>query len=362
MARLQVSSDTSAFEVPAALDGAGRLTPACAAAARAMIDAHGFVVLTGLLSAAEADQGLALITATIADPERRRCTFASETDNRHLRRDFCALPASPPVLGFAALLAQRLEAVIGEYCGRSRALLEIITLTSYEGSSHQYLHRDPSGVLSLIAAVEDVSEEQGGTVFVPGTHMHPGAEMRQTGATYALMELFRRRANIGVLCHNLAKLWHMHRHRAPALAPGELRERVFSTRWDQHQPNLLRFVLGKNAEFSLAMLGPRTLWRLYRHRAEMKRLFRLVQSAPRKGTVILYRSDMIHAGPDNRSPRPRRLFGMSIARDIIEPRYWHDGYSPHPSLIAAPLSLGDLLETAPLTLAPSAPPARAATR
>jgi ectoine hydroxylase-related dioxygenase (phytanoyl-CoA dioxygenase family) len=210
--------------------------------------------------------------------------------------------------------------------------------------------------------VEDVSGEQGGTVFVPGTHMHPGAEMRQAGATYAMMELFRRRANIGVLCHNLAKLWHMHRRGAPALAPGELRERVFSTRWDQHQPNLLRFLLGKNAEFSLAMLGPRTLWRLYRHRAELKRLFRLVQSAPRKGTVILYRSDMIHAGPDNRSPRPRRLFGMSIARDIIEPKYWHDGYSPHPSLIAAPLRFGDLLETAPLTLAPPAPPARAATR
>ena len=58
---------------------------------------------------------------------------------------------------------------------------------------------------------------------------------------------------------------------------------------------------------------------------------------------------MVHAGPDNRSPRPRRFFSMSIARDIVEPKYWHDGYAPHPSLLARPLSYGDLLDwpTAP---------------
>ena len=61
-------------------------------------------------------------------------------------------------------------------------------------------------------------------------------------------------------------------------------------------------------------------------------MFRLVQTAPRKGTVILYRSDLLHAGPDNRSLHPRRFFGMSIARDVIEHKYWHDGYSPHPTL------------------------------
>ena len=49
-------------------------------------------------------------------------------------------------------------------------------------------------------------------------------------------------------------------------------------------------------------------------------------------TVILYRSDLLHAGPDNRSPYPRRFFGMSIARDIIEPKYWHDGYFAAPHL------------------------------
>jgi hypothetical protein len=35
---------------------------------------------------------------------------------------------------------------------------------------------------------------------------------------------------------------------------------------------------------------------------------------------------------------------MSIARDIIDPKYWHDGYSPHPSLTAQPMCFGDLLD------------------
>lgn len=344
MQALTVSNDTSAFEVPAVLGRDGRLTPDCVRQALALMDEAGFVILTGLLSDAEAAQGLDLIRQTIADPERTRCTFASETDNRYVRRDFCALPASPPVTHFAATLCQRLEGVFTEYCGRSRPLLEVITLTSYLGSSHQYIHRDPSGVISLLAAVEDVSDEQGGTVFVPGTHMYAGAEMKRAGATYAMMELFRRQANIRILRHNLAKLWRMRSDPAAPLAPGEFRDRVFSAKWDQHQPNLLRFLLGKNGEFSLTMLGPRTLWRLYRHRAALQRMFTLVQSAPRKGSVIIYRSDMLHAGPDNRSAQPRRFFGLSIARDLIEPKYWHDGYSPHPTLVERPLTLGDLLD------------------
>ena len=73
---LRISHDTSAYEVPAALDGAGRLTAACVARALAMMDTHGLVVLTGLLSDAEADAGLSLIRQTIADPDRARSTFA----------------------------------------------------------------------------------------------------------------------------------------------------------------------------------------------------------------------------------------------------------------------------------------------
>lgn len=340
---LKISNDTSAFEVPAVLDEKGRLTEDCVRQARTAMDIHGLVILTDLLSDEEADAGLELIRRTIDDPDRNRGSFASETDNLYVRRDFCSLPTTPPVASFAATLSQRLEGVLLEYCGRSRPLLEVTTLTSYLGSSHQYIHRDPLGVISLLAAVEDVSEQQGGTVFIPGTHTYGGAEGRHGGRARELMELFRIRCNYRILCHNLKKLWSMRQDGQAPLAPGEFLDRVFSRKWDQHQPNLLRFVLGKNSQFRLSMLGPITLWKLYRNRDALGALFSLVQTAPGKGTVILYRSDLLHAGPDNRSPHPRRFFSMSIARDIIEPKFWHDGYSPHPMLTAHPMSLGDLL-------------------
>ncbi len=355
MKALQVSHDTSAFEVPAALDDCGRLTGPCVHRALAMMDRHGLVILTGVLSVAECSAGLDLIRRTIADPDRSHSAFASETDNHYLRRDFCSLPSSPEVIGFAAMLARRLEGVIGEYCGRTRPVLEVATFTSYRGSSHQYIHRDPMGVISLFAAVEDVSAEQGGTVFVPGTHMYGGADNRHGGGAYGQMELLRTRWNARIFRHNLAKIWGMRNDAATPLAPGELRDRVFSTQWDQHQPNLLRFLTGKNAQFSLRNLTPRTLWRLLRQHRVLDARFRLVQTAPRKGSVILYRSDLLHAGPDNRALQPRRFFGMSIARDVIEHKYWHDGYSPHPTLIAQPLTFGDLLAAAPLL--PAAAPA-----
>jgi hypothetical protein len=348
---LRISHDTSAFEVPATLDADGRLSAACVGQALAMMDRHGLVLLAGLLSDAEAEAGLQLMQQTIADPDRARSAFASETDNHYVRRDFCSLPSSGEVTGFSAMLAQRLEGVIGEYCGRTRPVLEIATFTSYFGSSHQYIHRDPAGVISMFAAVEDVAPEQGGTVFVPGTHQYGGAEYAHGGAAYGLMELFRRRANARIFRHNLAKLSRMRGASEAALAPGEFRDRVFSTKWDQHQPNLLRFMLGKNSQFSLRHLGPKTLWQLLRRGEELDALFQPVQAAPRKGTVILYRSDLLHAGPDNRTARPRRFFGMSIARDHLATKYWHDGYSPHPTLLADPLTFGDLLEAAPLTLA-----------
>ncbi|QDH32986.1 phytanoyl-CoA dioxygenase family protein [Porphyrobacter sp. YT40] len=359
MKALQVSNDTSAFEVPAALDDCGRLAEPCVRQALAMMDRHGLVILTGLLSDAEAATGLDLIRRTIADPDRSHSAFASETDNRYLRRDFCALPSSPEVIGFAAMLARRLEGVLGEYCGRTRPVLEVATFTSYRGSSHQYIHRDPMGVISLFAAVEDVSAEQGGTVFVPGTHMYGGADNRHGGGAYEQMERFRTRWNARIFRHNLAKIWRMRNDAATPLAPGELRDRVFSTQWDQHQPNLLRFLTGKNAQFSLRHLGPRTLWRLLRQGRSLDARFRLVQTAPRKGSVILYRSDLLHAGPDNRALQPRRFFGMSIARDVIEHKYWHDGYSPHPTLVAQPLTFGDLLASEPLSTAAAAPALRA---
>lgn len=349
MQTFAVSHVAAHLEVSAVLDAQGRLTADCAGRALAMMDEHGLVILTGLLSDAEADAGLALMQATIADPDRARSTFASETDNLYRRRDFCSLPSSEPVKRFAATLAQRLEGVLSEYCGRSRPVLEIATFTSYIGSSHQYIHRDPAGVISMFAAVEDVSLQQGGTVFVPGTHQYGGSGNRHGGAAHALMELFRIRCNARIMRHNFAKLRAMRQGGEAPLAPGEFRDRVFSTQWDQHQPNLLRFLLGKNAQFSLRNLSPRTLWKLWRQGAALDRMFGLVQTAPRKGSVILYRSDLMHAGPDNCASAPRRFFGMSIARDVIEHKYWHDGYSPHPTLTAEPLTYGDLLAMPTLT-------------
>lgn len=345
MNELKVSNDTSAFEVPAAIDETGRLTDDCLGQAITMMDTHGLVILTNLLSHSEAEIGLELVHQTINDPDRSHSSFASETDNLYVRRDFCALPSTAPVIRFAATLAQRLAGIYAEFSGHTRPVLEVATFTSYIGSSHQYIHRDPEGIISLFAALEDVSDQQGGTVFVPGTHMYGGAGNTHGGKAYELMELFRIRSNYRIFRHNLKKLWRMRKDKTPPLAAGEFRDRVFSTKWDQHQPNLLRFMLGKNSQFSLRMLGPATLWKLYRHRDELDRLFSLVQVAPRKGSVILYRSDLLHAGPDNRSPHPRRFFGMSIARDKIEQKYWYDGYSPHPTLIDNPLQLGDLLRS-----------------
>lgn len=157
-------------------------------------------------------------------------------------------------------------------------------------------------------------------------------------------------SNIHVFRHNFRKLWDMRKGRGAPLAPGEFRDRVFSTKWDEYQPNILRFLMNRNTHLTLSTFGPRTLIDLYRQRAAIRDNFHIVRTAPRKGTVIVFRSDVIHAGPDNRSPRPRRLYGMSISRDIIDPEHLFDGYSPHPSLIAHPMTFGDLLNTPPLVV------------
>jgi ectoine hydroxylase-related dioxygenase (phytanoyl-CoA dioxygenase family) len=350
MYELKVSNDTSQFEVPAVLDEAGKLTDHCVRQAIATIDTHGFVILTNLLSDDEADAALELVRQTADDPDRNLCTFASETDNRYKRRDFCSLPSTPVMKGLAGTMCQRLEGVVKEYCRPSHRLLEAITLTSYLGSSHQYFHRDPPNVLSFFAAFEDISSEQGGTVFVPGTHRYAGVEKRHGGRSFELMNLFLVRSNIAIFWQNLRMLWRMRTDKDAPLAPGEFRDRVFSTKWDEYQPNFLRFLLGRNTHLSLGTLRPSTLLKLYRERETLDKLFYFVRTAPRKGTVIAFRSDVIHAGPDNRSPQPRRLYGMSISRDIIDGEHLFDGYSPHPSLIAQPMTFGDLLNTPPMAV------------
>lgn len=345
---LNISNDTSLFEVPAVLDAAGKLSDDCARETISKIDTYGFAILTDLLSHDEADEALEMVRQVADDPERNLCTFASETDNRYKRRDFCSLPPTPFVNSFAGTLCQRLERVISEYCRPSHRLLEAITLTSYQGSSHQYFHRDPPNVLSFFGAFEDVSEDQGGTVFVPGTHKYAGVEKRHSGFGLELMDLFMIKTNIHIFAHNFRKLWGMRKGIGGDLAPGEFRDRVFSTKWDEYQPNILRFLMNRNTHLSLSTLNPRTLRQIYRHRKAIRDQFYFVRTAPRKGSVIVFRSDTIHAGPDNRSPQPRRLYGMSIARDIIDPVHLFDGYSPHPALIAEPMTYGDLLACPPM--------------
>jgi ectoine hydroxylase-related dioxygenase (phytanoyl-CoA dioxygenase family) len=352
---LNISEDTSRFEVAAVLDASGKLTAGCAREAVEKIDTYGFVIVTDLLSHDEADAALEMVRQTADDPDRKLCTFASETDNRYKRRDFCSLPPTPFLKSFAGTLCQRLEGVISEYCRPSHRLLEAITLISYQGSSHQYFHRDPPNVLSFFAAFQDVSQDQGGTVFVPGTHKYPGVEKRHGGLGLELMNLLMIRANMRLFVHNFRKLWNMRKGIGGALAPGEFRDRVFSTRWDEYQPNILRFLTNRNTHLSLRTFRPGTLRALWRNRQAIRDQFQFVRTTPRKGTVIVFRSDTIHAGPDNCSPVPRQLYGMSISRDIIDPVHMYDGYSPHPELIAEPLTYGDLLAMPPLGVHLSAP-------
>jgi ectoine hydroxylase-related dioxygenase (phytanoyl-CoA dioxygenase family) len=340
---LNVSNDTSKFEVLASLDADGRLSQDCELRARKILDESGFVVIVDLISDAEAAEGLKLVRDSIADPAREPASFASQTDIRYARRDFCPLPSTSQVLSFSTLVCRRLEKILTEYCGRSRMVLEISTFTSYLGSSHQYIHRDPSGVLGIFVAVDDVLPSQGGTVFVPGTHIYSGAGTNYGGQAMLLMRLYQTYCNSRLLIYNLWNLCRMYRSGEPPISWTEFRERVFSRSYDNHQPNLLRFLLCKNPVFDLRKLGPRTLWQLLRFGNLARQSFRLVQTAPKQGTIFIYRSDMLHAGPDNRSERPRYFFNLSIARDLITTKQWHDGYTPHSTLLADPKSLSDLI-------------------
>ncbi|MCG8443778.1 MAG: phytanoyl-CoA dioxygenase family protein [Caulobacterales bacterium] len=313
MVQLPVSHDASRFTVQSELGADGGLTADCAKRVCALVDEHGFAIIAGALTDAEADQGRAIIEDALSDPDRERSTFASETDTAFKRRDFCPLPSSPRVLDFASLLCRRTQKALVEYCGLTRSVLEITTLTSYEGSSHQYVHRDPPGVFCMFAAVDEVGADQGGTLFVPGTHNYHGAGRNHGGRAHELMRLYQLRCNTSVLLHNLRKLFAMRRAKPPQITREELRRRVFSpSAADNHQPNLVRFLSGRNEVFSLFRFGPRTLLRMLRRRREVREAYELVQATAAKGTILLYRSDMLHAGPDNRAAAPRYIFNINI--------------------------------------------------
>jgi hypothetical protein len=344
MFKLITSNDTKKYEVPAEFGGDGLLTGKCTQQICKNLDEFGFVVIPHLQTDEEVKAGLELVQGAIADPDRERGDFASQTDILYQRRDFCPLPLTAPALSYASLLCQRLDNVLAEYCGKTRKVLEISTMTSYRGSSHQYIHRDPDGVLCLFSALDDISPEQGGTVFIPGTHKYSGWELQHEGNAGVLVTLVQTLSNYHVLRHNLKKLFNMRKLGSSEISKQEFRDRVFSKHYDNHQPNLFNFFLRRNDIFDLFSLLPHKLFKLFKNRKYIDEHYSLVQTAPKKGTVILYRSDMLHAGPDNRSDKPRFFFGMSIARDVIFDEEWRNGYAPHTTLLAEPKSLGDLLK------------------
>jgi hypothetical protein len=95
-------------------------------------------------------------------------------------------------------------------------------------------------------------------------------------------------------------------------------ERAFPTNTaDNHQSNLSRFLLGDNEVFDRTKFRFRSLLRSFRYRKKVQKLFQLVQVAPAKGTVVIYRSDIFPAGLDNRSDKPRHMYSLSLARIVV---------------------------------------------
>ena len=337
-------TETSRFEIVASVDDDNCLTSACAAQVTALVDEHGFAIVRGVLSAVEADKALELVMSVISSADRERASFASETDTLYKRRDFCPLPSTPEVLGVCSQLGGRLRRVLEQYCGDTRSILEISTLTSYAGCSHQYIHRDPQGVLCMFAALDDVSPAQGGTVFVPGTHSYSGSGGRHDGKAGLLMRLFQVQCNVAIFWYNFRKLLTMRWAGSATLSNEELKARTFSaSTGDNHQPNIIRFLNGQNPVFGRTDVGLRTLVRLFQYGKRAAETFQLVQAAPSKGDVIVYRSDMLHAGPDNRSEKPRFFLNLNIARDVIDEHRWREGYAPHSTLLESPITLGELI-------------------
>ena len=338
MLDLDYTFDTEKFEAQTELDENRCLTDKCVTQASDILDKYGFVIIPDLLSSKEADQGMRIIKESINNPNREKGTFASQTDIKYKRRDFCPLPSNNQVLSYSAMLCNRLEHVINKQCSQTSNILEISTLTTYLGASHQYIHSDPDNVLCMFAAVEDVTTEQGGTVFIPSTH---GDTKENKLRQY--MSLYKTFCNLGIFRYNLSRLIPAKNQIKPKISWKEFQKRVFSFNYDNHQPNILRFITGKNPVFSISHLSPRALIYLIMNFKQIKEDFYTVKTTLKKGSVILYRSEMLHAGPDNQSKKPRFFFSMSIARSPLTTKEWRGGYSPHSTLLDNPKMLGDLL-------------------
>lgn len=318
------------------------------------MDREGLVVIRDLLSKQEAVSGLTAVKEVLADARRENSSFASSTDIANKRREFCPLPANGAVMGLASTLTQRLASVLLEYCGRSRPVLEVSALVSHIGSSHQYIHRDPPNVITVFTALEDVGETQGGTVFVPRSHEYPGAEKEFDGKARTLMWVFQTMSNWQIFKRNLAMIFRLRRGSGPILTGKEFWERVCSTKSDRHQPNIVRFLLGRNYLFDIKRFSPAGIWRMLRHSRSAREHFRLVQVAPKAGSVVIFRSDMLHGGPDNGSLKSRYIFSISFSRDLMASKLRQMSYSLHSDFARKSLTLEELLGAAS-TMSPTTP-------
>ena len=346
MLRLPISHDTAEFEVAVDLDKSGILAKDKVKQACHILDKQGFVILTDLLTEEESTNGLNLVTEQLADPDRERSDFASQVDIQYVRRDFCPLPSTKPILSFSSLVCKRISTILLEHTGASRPVLEISTLTSYEGSSHQYLHRDPEGIISVLVAVDTINEQQGGTLLVPGTHPYLGSDYEHDGLATLYMHHFQKMVNTRIFAYNFAKLRRIMKTQQPSMSAQEYRRRMYysPSLHDDHQPNLFNFLLGRNSYFDLTNFNPLELIRIFRHKRAARKAYKLIQVCPSRGSVIIYRSDMLHAGPDNCSTRPRYFFNINIAREMVHPVYGEEGYSSHSTLKENPLCLDDLIK------------------
>lgn len=90
--------------------------------------------------------------------------------------------------------------------------------------------------------------------------------------------------------------------------------------------------------------GVSVYWQMRKNKQALQEKYRLVQAAPRKGSIILYLSDMLYAGPNIKSDKPWYFITLNIARDDISHDHWHDGFSSHQFLVDKPKNFGDLLD------------------
>ena len=195
----RVVYDTRPFEIAAEFSSDGQLNSDCVQHIAQTLDRFGFAIIVDLLTAREAQQGLDLIRGTLNDPSRTKGAFASTIDNKFNRRDFCPLASTEPVLLFVSTLCKKLGKIVNQYCDTTKLIIEISTLTSYFGSSHQYVHRDFWDIISILAAVEDVSHEQGETLFIPSTH-------KSNKRTWEIMSAYGTLLNLQIFYHNLGKM------------------------------------------------------------------------------------------------------------------------------------------------------------